>query len=104
VLAQSRIDRVSLGCIHSKVPVELLRLLEGKDVLLGAIDVVSDTIESPEEVASVIRGAMRFVAARRIHPCTNCGMAPMDRKTAEGKLAALPHGAAIVRHEMRYQE
>jgi 5-methyltetrahydropteroyltriglutamate--homocysteine methyltransferase len=101
-LAQSRIDQVSLECIHSKVPVELLRLLEGKDVLLGAIDVASDTIESPEQVAAVIRGAMKFVDARRLHPCTNCGMAPMDRRVAEGKLAALAQGAAIVRHELAY--
>jgi 5-methyltetrahydropteroyltriglutamate--homocysteine methyltransferase len=102
-LAQSRIDQVSLECIHSKVPVELLRLLEGKDVLLGAIDVASDAIESPEEVAAVIRGAMKFVDPARIHPCTNCGMAPMDRKIAEGKLAALAQGAAIVWHEMRFR-
>ncbi len=102
-LARSRIDQVSLECIHSKVPVELLRLLEGKDVLLGAIDVASDTIESPEEVAAVIRGAMKFVAPERIHPCTNCGMAPMDRRVAAGKLAALAQGAAIVRHELEYR-
>ena len=70
---------------------------------MGAIDVASDTIESPEEVAAVIRGAMKFVDARRIHPCTNCGMAPMDRQIAEGKIAALAQGAAIVRHEMRFR-
>jgi len=103
MLARSRIDQVSLECIHSKVPMELLRLLDGKDVLLGAIDVASDAIESPEEVASVIRGAMRHVAPERIHPCTNCGMAPMDRRIAEGKLAALAQGAAIVRHELAYR-
>jgi 5-methyltetrahydropteroyltriglutamate--homocysteine methyltransferase len=101
-LAKSRIDQVSLECIHSKVPVELLRLLEGKDVLLGAIDVASDTIESPEEVAAVIRNALKHVDAARVHPCTNCGMAPMDRRIAEGKLAALAQGAAIVRHELAY--
>jgi 5-methyltetrahydropteroyltriglutamate--homocysteine methyltransferase len=101
-LAQSRIDQVSLECIHSKVPVELLALLRGKDVLLGAIDVASDAIESPEEVAAVIRGAMKHVDAQRLHPCTNCGMAPMDRRIAEGKLAALAQGAAIVRHELRF--
>ena len=103
-LAQSRIDQVSLECIHSKVPLELLRLLDGKDVLLGAIDVASDAIESPEEVASVIRGAMRHVAPERIQPCTNCGMAPMDRRIAQGKLAALAQGAAIVRHELAYRK
>jgi 5-methyltetrahydropteroyltriglutamate--homocysteine methyltransferase len=102
-MRRSSIDQVSLECIYSKVPVELLRLLEGKDVLLGAIDVASDAIESPEEVAAVIRGAPKHVDARHIHPCTNCGMAPMDRKVAEGKLAALAQGAAIVRHEMRYR-
>ncbi|HVM80486.1 MAG TPA: methionine synthase [Stellaceae bacterium] len=102
-LAKSRIDQVSLECIHSKVPIELLKLLEGKDVLLGAIDVASDQIESSEEVASVIRGAMRLVAPERIHPCTNCGMAPMDMRIAAGKLAALAQGAAIVRHELAYR-
>jgi 5-methyltetrahydropteroyltriglutamate--homocysteine methyltransferase len=102
-LAKSRIDQVSLECIHSKVPIEYLRLLDGKDVLLGAIDVASDAVESPEEVAAVIRGAMRHVAPERIHPCTNCGMAPMDRHIAEGKLAALAQGAAIVRHELAYR-
>jgi len=102
-LAESRIDQVSLECIHSKVPIELLKLLDGKDVLLGAIDVASDAVESPEEVASVIRGAMRLVAPERIHPCTNCGMAPMDTQTALGKLTALAQGAAIVRHELAYR-
>jgi len=102
-LAKSCIDQVSLECIHSKVPIELLRLLDGKDVLLGVIDVASDAIESPEEVAAVIRGAMRHVAPERIHPCTNCGMAPMDRRIAEGKLAALAQGAAIIRHELAYR-
>jgi 5-methyltetrahydropteroyltriglutamate--homocysteine methyltransferase len=86
VLVQSRIDEVSLDCIHSKVPVQLLRLLKGKDVLLEAIDVASDTIESPEEAASVIRNALKHVDARRLHPCTNCGMAPWT--------AALPRGGS----------
>ena len=86
------------------MPLQLLRLLEGKDVLLGTIDVASGAIESPEEAASVIRNALKYVDARRIHPCTNCGMAPMDRRIAEGKLAALAQGAAIVGHEVAYRE
>ena len=77
---------MSLECIHSKVPVELLRLLKGEDVLLGAIDVASDTIESPEEVAAVIRNALKHVDARRIHPCTNCGMGPWTGASPRGSL------------------
>src|SRR5882757_8432844 len=74
-LAASRIDQVSLECANSHVPAELMSLLAGKDVLVGAIDVATDRIETPEEVAATLRQAMRFVPAERLFPCTNCGMA-----------------------------
>ena len=96
-LAQSRIDAVSVECIHSKVPVRLLELLAGKDVMLGVIDVASDKVETPEEVAGVIESAMKHVPKERILPCTNCGMAPMDRDIALAKLEALGAGARLAR-------
>jgi 5-methyltetrahydropteroyltriglutamate--homocysteine methyltransferase len=96
-LARSRIDQVSLECRNSKVPLELLGLLDGKDVLLGVIDVATDEIETAEDVAAVIGEALRFVPRERIIPCTNCGMAPMHRDIAEAKLAALGAGAALAR-------
>ena len=96
-LAKSRIDQVSLECIHSKVPVELLKLLKGKDVLVGVIDVASDTVETPEEVAATIGEALKYVPSERIFPCTNCGMAPMARDIAIAKLKALAAGAALAR-------
>ncbi len=96
-LAASRIDQVSLECANSHVPIELLALLGGKDVLLGAIDVASTAAETPEEVAATIERALRFVPAERLYPCTNCGMAPLDRSLANQKLAALAAGAALVR-------
>jgi 5-methyltetrahydropteroyltriglutamate--homocysteine methyltransferase len=69
-------------------------LLAGKDVLVGAIDVASETAETPDEVAAIIERALRFVPPERLFPCTNCGMAPLDRTLADRKLAAL---AALVR-------
>ena len=96
-LAKSRLDQVSVECIHSRVPIELLKLLGGKDVLVGVIDVASDKVETPEEVASVIGQAMKYVPKERLYPCTNCGMAPMDRSIASAKLAALGAGAALAR-------
>ncbi len=96
-LAASRIDQVSLECANSHVPIELLALLAGKDVLVGAIDVATDRVETPEEVAQTIEEALRFVPAERLFPCTNCGMAPLDRTLANRKLAALAAGAALVR-------
>ena len=96
-LAGSRLDAVSVECIHSKVPASLLKLLAGKDVMLGVIDVASDTVETPEEVAGVIAEALKHVPKERILPCTNCGMAPMDRDVALAKLAALGAGARLAR-------
>ena len=75
-------------------------LLAGKDVLVGAIDVATPVIESPEDVARVIRAALQFVPPERLYPCTNCGMVPLARQTARGKLAALSAGAALVRAEL----
>jgi 5-methyltetrahydropteroyltriglutamate--homocysteine methyltransferase len=96
-LAKSRIDQVSLECIHSHVPMSVLKLLAGKDVLIGVIDVASDRIETPEEVADVIAKAAEYVPAQKIIACTNCGMAPMRREIAAMKLEALARGAALAR-------
>ncbi len=96
-LAASRIDRVSLECQHSHVPMDLIGLLAGKDVMVGVIDVASDTVESPEEVADTIGRALQFVPKAQLFPCTNCGMAPMDRDIARAKLQNLAQGAALAR-------
>jgi len=96
-LAKSRISQVSLECINSHVPLRLLSLLEGKDVLVGVIDVASDEIETAERVAQVIGEVIAFVPKERIVACTNCGMAPMRREIAEAKLVALGKGAALAR-------
>jgi len=100
LLAQSRIGQVSLECANSHVPLELIGLLAGKDVLVGAIDVASDRVETPEEVAATLRAALAFVPAERMVACTNCGMVPLSRDVARGKLRALAAGAAVVRREL----
>ena len=102
-LATSRIDQVSVECAGAKVPLDLLGLLNGKEVLLGAIDVASERVETPEEVAETIEQASRFVPVERIYPCTNCGMAPMDRSLAVSKLVALSAGAALARRRFEPQ-
>ncbi len=99
-LAKSRIGQVSLECRNSKVPMHLLRLLDGKDVLVGAIDVATDEVETPEKVAAVIAEGARYVAKEHIFPCTNCGMAPVRREIALAKLEALGAGARLARQTM----
>jgi 5-methyltetrahydropteroyltriglutamate--homocysteine methyltransferase len=102
LLRASTIDQVSLECHNSKVPIELIGLLKGKDVLAGAIDVATDRIETPEEVAATIRQALEYVAPENLYPCTNCGMVPLSREAAVGKLKALAAGTALVRQELGY--
>jgi 5-methyltetrahydropteroyltriglutamate--homocysteine methyltransferase len=98
-LAKSRIGQISLECRNAKVPMELMKLLDGKDVLVGVIDVASDEIETPAQVADVIGEAMKYVAKEKIVPCTNCGMAPMRRDIASAKLMALGKGAELARRK-----
>ena len=99
-LAKSSIKQVSLECYHSHVPPHLMKLLEGKDVMVGVIDVASDVIETPEDIADTIGKALQFVPKNRLFPCTNCGLAPMSREVAIKKLEALAQGAALAR--LRY--
>jgi len=96
-LAKSSIKQVSLECFHSHVPPDLMGLLKGKDVMVGVIDVASDTIETPEDVADTIGRALQFVPRDKLIACTNCGLAPMKRAVAEAKLRALAEGAALAR-------
>ncbi len=100
-LQKSGIDIISLECHNSRVPMELLKLIRGEKIMVGAIDVASNIIETPEEVAATIRKALQFVDADKLYPCTNCGMTPFSRNVAREKLIALTTGAEIVRHELR---
>lgn len=100
LLQQSSIDIVSLECQHSHVPMDLIELIRGKKVMLGAIDVASSEIETPEEVADTLRKALAFVDADKLIPSTNCGMAPLARDVALGKMSALAAGADILRAEL----
>ncbi|HWK96124.1 MAG TPA: methionine synthase [Pseudolabrys sp.] len=96
-LAGSRINQISLEAINSRVPLHLLSLLEGKDLLVGVIDVATDIVETPDKVASVIADVMKYAPKERIVCSTNCGMAPMHRSVAEAKLEALGAGAKLAR-------
>jgi 5-methyltetrahydropteroyltriglutamate--homocysteine methyltransferase len=96
-LAKSRIDQISLECANAKVPMDLMALLDGKEIMVGVIDVASDEIETAEQVADTIGRALKFVRKDKLMPCTNCGMAPMNREIAAAKLKALVEGAEIAR-------
>ncbi|MGY0579254.1 MAG: methionine synthase [Paraglaciecola chathamensis] len=99
-LRTSSIDIISLECQNSRVPMELIELLRGKKVMVGAIDVATNNIETPEEVADTLRKALQFVDAQNLYPCTNCGMVPLSQEVTRAKLNALAAGTEIIRREL----
>jgi 5-methyltetrahydropteroyltriglutamate--homocysteine methyltransferase len=94
-LAASRIDQVSLECANSRVPIELIGLLKGKQIMVGAIDVANDKVETPEEVAATLKKASEYVSRDKMIACTNCGLVPLNRDLARAKLEALAAGAKL---------
>jgi 5-methyltetrahydropteroyltriglutamate--homocysteine methyltransferase len=100
LLARTAVDQVSVECAASGVDLSVLRRLEGKDVLLGAINVGTDEIESAATVAARIRAALAYVPGERLHPCTDCGLVPRSRAAARGKMRALAEGSAMVRRAL----
>ena len=101
-LQSSNIDIVSLECHNSRVPLELIELIRGKKVMVGAIDVATHQIETAEEVADTLRKALQFVDADKLYPSTNCGMAPLPHNVARSKMQALTAGAALLRNELAF--
>jgi 5-methyltetrahydropteroyltriglutamate--homocysteine methyltransferase len=99
-LNASRIDQVSLECADSRVPLSLMGLLKDKGLMVGAVAVTPDKVETPEQVAATIRSALQYVDAERLFPCTNCGMVPVPYDTALNKLKSLAAGAAMVRNKL----
>jgi len=97
LLAQSAVNGVSFEFAGSRVPERVLGLLGEKTAHVGVIDVATDRIETPDEVAATIEIARRHLPDARIACSTNCGMAPMTRDIAYAKLRALGAGAALAR-------
>ncbi len=99
-LNSSSIDQISLECQGSRVPISLIRHLKDKTILVGSIDVANREVETPEAVAAILSEALKFADAERIQACTNCGLAPLPRDVAVGKLRALGAGAKLMRARM----
>ena len=99
LLANSSVDQVSVECAASGVDLRTLECLQGKDVMVGVIDVGTEEVESGALVADRIRKALDHVPAEHLIACTDCGMVPRSRRAAAGKIAALVAGAALVNRE-----
>ena len=78
------------------------RQITGKKIAIGVIDHHTLQVESPEEVADLLRQALKFLPAERLAVCTDCGMGRegMSRRHAYYKIVSLVRGTNIVRKEL----
>jgi 5-methyltetrahydropteroyltriglutamate--homocysteine methyltransferase len=99
-LAATSAAQISMESAQQKVDLSILSSLEGKQLIVGVIDLSDESpVEDVETVATRIRNALRFVAPDRLLLAPDCGMKYMPREKAFGKLSALAKAAAQVRAE-----
>ena len=99
-LAKSRIEQFSLEFAEPALPPSVLRLLPGKTVQLGVINVGSNETETPAAVAGRLRAALEALPAARLIAAPDCGCVALPREVARAKLSAMVAGAAMVRAEL----
>ncbi|MEJ8838022.1 uroporphyrinogen decarboxylase family protein [Ramlibacter sp. AN1133] len=91
--------QVSIETAQSKLDTRVLRELEGKQVLVGCLDLNDMNVETPEVVAGRIRRALDDIAPEDVILAPDCGMKYLPREVAQGKLVAMVEAAKILRHE-----
>ena len=99
-LAASTVRQVSVETAQPKLDPDELVPLEGKQIMVGVLDLNDPNIETPATVADRIRRALTRVPAERIIVAPDCGLKYLPRETAFGKMEAMVAGAAIVRREV----
>jgi len=92
-------SQISIEAAQPRLDLSVLKSLN-KTLLVGVIDLGTEKVETPNEVAARIRTALKHVPAERLVLAPDCGMKYLTREAAFGKLKALADGAAIVRKEL----
>ena len=95
LLNKSKIDQISLECMNSKVPLDLLSLLKNKQILAGVIDVATNKVETPKKIFELIKKITHFVKPKQLSCCTNCGMITLPPKIAQRKMESMVQGAKL---------
>ena len=99
-LAETKASQISIEAAQPRLDLAIARELAPKEVMIGVIDLGTETVETAEQVAARIRAALKHVSAERLVLAPDCGMKYLTRAAAFGKLRALAEGAAIVRKEI----
>src|SRR6267154_668906 len=103
-LAGCTCRQVSVETAQSGLDCAVLAQLPGKKIILGVIDLGSDEVETPEQVADRIRRALPHVDAANLIIAPDCGMKYLPRDIAFAKLQSMVAGARIMRAQLDRQK
>jgi 5-methyltetrahydropteroyltriglutamate--homocysteine methyltransferase len=98
-LSGCRCKQVSLETAQSHLDTSVLRQLEGKQFLLGCLDLSDLNVETPEVIADRVRKALVHVSPEQIILAPDCGMKYLPREVAQGKLQNMVAAAKQLRTE-----
>lgn len=93
-------DQISIEAAQPALDLSILEKLPSKTIILGVLDLGSETIETAEAVAARIREALEWVPAERLVIAPDCGMKYLSRHVARAKLEAMVAGTRTVRAEV----
>ena len=99
-LAACDVDQISVEAAQPHLDLGVFSDLSAKKIVLGIVDLSTNEIESPEELATRLRRALPHIAPERLIAAPDCGMKYLTRAAAFGKLQAMVEAANIVRREV----
>jgi 5-methyltetrahydropteroyltriglutamate--homocysteine methyltransferase len=99
-LADTTASQISIEAAQPRLDLGVLKELSRKSIMLGVIDLGTEEVETPQQVAERIHAGLKVLPADRLAVAPDCGMKYLPRAVAFAKLKALVDGAALVRREL----
>jgi 5-methyltetrahydropteroyltriglutamate--homocysteine methyltransferase len=93
-------DQVSIETGQSKLDCSVLKSLPDKQILLGVVDLSTETVETVDTFKERVRRALEYVEPERILLAPDSGMKYLSRHAAFGKLSNMAEAARQLRNEV----
>jgi 5-methyltetrahydropteroyltriglutamate--homocysteine methyltransferase len=107
-LNQLDVDVITFECCTSDgMDLEIIgKAITDKKIAIGVVDHRNLQVERPEQVADLIRRALKFIPVERLVLSSDCGFGRegMSRRIAFFKMVSIVRGANIVRKELGLPE
>jgi len=93
-------SQVSIETGQSGLDCSVLKSLPDKQILLGVVDLSTETVETVDTFKARVRRALEYVEPERILLAPDCGMKYLSRDAAFGKLRNMAEAARQLRNEV----